>query len=87
MCIHYKKVIQDSKTWLHFISDNEDFIFIGRRAKKQAQKTSSKIPDLRDHELVQKFFLQEVQFITTSIKLHIYIFIDVNFLQYKTYLI
>ncbi|XP_050444832.1 mitochondrial import receptor subunit TOM20 homolog [Cataglyphis hispanica] len=32
-----------------------------RRAKKQAQKASSKIPDLRDHELVQKFFLQEVQ--------------------------
>ncbi|XP_011876289.1 PREDICTED: mitochondrial import receptor subunit TOM20 homolog [Vollenhovia emeryi] len=32
-----------------------------RKAKKQAQKASSKIPDLRDHELVQKFFLQEVQ--------------------------
>jgi len=32
-----------------------------RRAKKQTQKASSKIPDLRDHELVQKFFLQEVQ--------------------------
>ncbi|KMR04721.1 mitochondrial import receptor subunit tom20-like protein [Lasius niger] len=37
------------------------FIVTGRRAKKQAQKASSKIPDLRDHELVQKFFLQEVQ--------------------------
>ncbi|XP_032673298.1 mitochondrial import receptor subunit TOM20 homolog [Odontomachus brunneus] len=33
-----------------------------RRAKKQAQqKASSKILDLRDHEVVQKFFLQEVQ--------------------------
>ncbi|XP_071562780.1 mitochondrial import receptor subunit TOM20 homolog [Temnothorax nylanderi] len=32
-----------------------------RRAKKHAQKASSKIPDLKDHELVQKFFLQEVQ--------------------------
>jgi import receptor subunit TOM20 len=33
-----------------------------RRTKKQAQKVpSSKMPDLRDHELVQKFFLQEVQ--------------------------
>lgn len=32
-----------------------------RRAKKQAQKASSKMIDLRDHELVQKFFLQEVQ--------------------------
>ncbi|XP_003706768.1 translocase of outer membrane 20 [Megachile rotundata] len=32
-----------------------------RKAKKQAQKASSKIPDLKDHEVVQKFFLQEVQ--------------------------
>ncbi|KAI4502410.1 hypothetical protein M0802_002322 [Mischocyttarus mexicanus] len=32
-----------------------------RRARKQAQKASSKIPDLKDHETVQKFFLQEVQ--------------------------
>ncbi|TGZ50976.1 mitochondrial import receptor subunit TOM20 homolog [Temnothorax curvispinosus] len=32
-----------------------------RRVKKQAKKASSKIPDLKDHELVQKFFLQEVQ--------------------------
>ncbi|XP_072755028.1 mitochondrial import receptor subunit TOM20 homolog [Anoplolepis gracilipes] len=33
-----------------------------RKAKKQAQKAaSSKMPDLRDHELVQRFFLQEVQ--------------------------
>ncbi|XP_066591938.1 mitochondrial import receptor subunit TOM20 homolog [Prorops nasuta] len=32
-----------------------------RRTKKQAQKASSKIPDLKDHEVVQKFFLQEVQ--------------------------
>ncbi|EFN77374.1 mitochondrial import receptor subunit TOM20 homolog B [Harpegnathos saltator] len=33
-----------------------------RRAKKQAQqKASTKILDLRDHEMVQKFFLQEVQ--------------------------
>ncbi|XP_054000837.1 mitochondrial import receptor subunit TOM20 homolog [Hylaeus anthracinus] len=32
-----------------------------RKAKKQAQKTSSKIPNLKDHEVVQRFFLQEVQ--------------------------
>lgn len=32
-----------------------------RKAKKQAQKASSRILDLRDRELVQKFFLQEVQ--------------------------
>lgn len=32
-----------------------------RRAKKQAQKANSKIPDLKDHEGVQRFFLQEVQ--------------------------
>ncbi|XP_015182956.1 PREDICTED: mitochondrial import receptor subunit TOM20 homolog [Polistes dominula] len=32
-----------------------------RRARKQAQKANSKIPDLKDHETVQKFFLQEVQ--------------------------
>ncbi|XP_020290377.1 mitochondrial import receptor subunit TOM20 homolog B-like [Pseudomyrmex gracilis] len=32
-----------------------------RKTKKQAQKASSRILDLRDRELVQKFFLQEVQ--------------------------
>ncbi|XP_076176136.1 translocase of outer membrane 20 [Ptiloglossa arizonensis] len=32
-----------------------------RKAKKQAQKSSSKIPDLKDREVVQRFFLQEVQ--------------------------
>lgn len=32
-----------------------------RRFKKQAKKDSSKIPDLKDHQAVQRFFLQEVQ--------------------------
>lgn len=32
-----------------------------RKAKKQAAKSGSQIPDLSDPELVQKFFLQEVQ--------------------------
>lgn len=32
-----------------------------RRAKKETQKANSKIPDLKDHETVQRFFLQEVQ--------------------------
>ncbi|XP_034947123.1 mitochondrial import receptor subunit TOM20 homolog B-like [Chelonus insularis] len=32
-----------------------------RRARKQAQKAGSQIPDLKDPEIVQKFFLQEVQ--------------------------
>ena len=32
-----------------------------RKAKKQAQKASSAMPDLKDHEDVQRFFLQEVQ--------------------------
>ncbi|KAG7198218.1 hypothetical protein KM043_005625 [Ampulex compressa] len=32
-----------------------------RRAKRQAQKSSSRIPDLKNHEVVQKFFVQEVQ--------------------------
>ena len=34
--------------------------FVGRKAKKQAQKSSSTMPDLKDHEDVQRFFLQEV---------------------------
>ncbi|XP_012251269.1 mitochondrial import receptor subunit TOM20 homolog [Athalia rosae] len=32
-----------------------------RRARKQAQKAGSKIPDLKDHEAMQRFFFQEVQ--------------------------
>jgi len=32
-----------------------------RKAKKDAQTVSSKIPNLKDHELVQKFFIQEVE--------------------------
>ncbi|XP_003485919.1 mitochondrial import receptor subunit TOM20 homolog [Bombus vosnesenskii] len=32
-----------------------------RKAKKQAQSSTSKIQDLKDHEVVQRFFLQEVQ--------------------------
>ncbi|XP_023247264.1 mitochondrial import receptor subunit TOM20 homolog [Copidosoma floridanum] len=32
-----------------------------RKAKKSAQNVSSKIPNLKDHELVQKFFIQEVE--------------------------
>lgn len=40
----------------------------GRRAKKQAQqKVSTKILDLRDHEVVQKFFLQEVSLLLIKI--------------------
>lgn len=32
-----------------------------RRARKQAQKVGTKIPDLKDHEAMQRFFFQEVQ--------------------------
>ncbi|XP_011307137.1 mitochondrial import receptor subunit TOM20 homolog [Fopius arisanus] len=32
-----------------------------RKVKRQAKKTGSTIPDLKDHEVVQRFFLQEVQ--------------------------
>ncbi|XP_046751499.1 mitochondrial import receptor subunit TOM20 homolog [Diprion similis] len=32
-----------------------------RRAKKQAQKAGTKIPDLNDHQAMQRFFFQEVQ--------------------------
>lgn len=33
-----------------------------RKAKKEANKrTGSKLPNLKDHEAVQKFFLQEIQ--------------------------
>lgn len=32
-----------------------------RLAKKQAQKTNSNFPDLSDHKVVQRFFVQEVQ--------------------------
>ncbi|XP_012277595.1 mitochondrial import receptor subunit TOM20 homolog B [Orussus abietinus] len=32
-----------------------------RKARKQAQKAASRIPDLKDQEVVQRFFLQEVQ--------------------------
>ncbi|XP_015511869.1 mitochondrial import receptor subunit TOM20 homolog [Neodiprion pinetum] len=32
-----------------------------RRARKQAQKAGTKIPDLKDHEAMQRFFFQEVQ--------------------------
>lgn len=59
------------------------FIVTGRRAKKQAQKASSKIPDLRDHELVQKFFLQEVKLTGIFIRLYIYKYnFNLKFTQY-----
>ncbi|CAG5093787.1 Similar to tomm20b: Mitochondrial import receptor subunit TOM20 homolog B (Danio rerio) [Cotesia congregata] len=32
-----------------------------RKAKKQAQRSGTVIPDLKDPEVVQKFFLQQVQ--------------------------
>ncbi|XP_015609690.1 mitochondrial import receptor subunit TOM20 homolog [Cephus cinctus] len=32
-----------------------------RRAKKLAQKSGSQIPDFKNHDVVQRFFLQEVQ--------------------------
>ncbi|XP_057319564.1 mitochondrial import receptor subunit TOM20 homolog [Microplitis mediator] len=32
-----------------------------RKAKRQAQKSGTTIPDLKDPEIVQKFFLQQVQ--------------------------
>ncbi|XP_011496042.1 PREDICTED: mitochondrial import receptor subunit TOM20 homolog isoform X2 [Ceratosolen solmsi marchali] len=32
-----------------------------RKAKKEAQKVTSKVPNLKDHEAVQKFFIQEVE--------------------------
>ncbi|XP_076619277.1 translocase of outer membrane 20 [Colletes latitarsis] len=32
-----------------------------RKAKKQSEKARSTIPDLKDREVIQKFFLQEVQ--------------------------
>lgn len=35
-------------------------MLVGRKAKKQAQSSTSKIQDLKDHEVVQRFFLQEV---------------------------
>lgn len=57
------------------------FIVTGRRAKKQAQKASSKIPDLRDHELVQKFFLQEVK-LTALLLEYVYIILILKFTIY-----
>lgn len=36
-------------------------LFLGRKAKRQAQKSGTTIPDLKDPEIVQKFFLQQVQ--------------------------
>lgn len=39
-------------------------IFAGRRAKKEAasgKRTTTNFPDMKDHEAVQRFFLQEVQ--------------------------
>lgn len=35
--------------------------FLGRRQKRLAKVTGSNMPDLRDQEAVQKFFLSEVQ--------------------------
>ncbi|XP_043483915.1 mitochondrial import receptor subunit TOM20 homolog [Leptopilina heterotoma] len=32
-----------------------------RKARKEAQKAGSKIPNLKDHDVVQKFFVQEVE--------------------------
>ncbi|XP_058808898.1 mitochondrial import receptor subunit TOM20 homolog [Phymastichus coffea] len=32
-----------------------------RKAEKEAAKTSSKVPNLKDHDVVQKFFIQEWQ--------------------------
>ncbi|CAB0041295.1 unnamed protein product [Trichogramma brassicae] len=32
-----------------------------RRAKKEALKSNSEIPNLKDHDVVQKFFVQEVE--------------------------
>lgn len=37
------------------------FINLGRKARKEAQRSGTVIPDLKDPEIVQKFFLQEVQ--------------------------
>jgi hypothetical protein len=41
-----------------------DFLFIlwtGRRARRVVTKSAgTKLPDLKDHEAVQRFFLQEV---------------------------
>lgn len=59
----YYVLYAQKKTQIQFIiilSRLLIIIILGRRAKKQAQKASSKIPDLKDHETVQKFFLQEV---------------------------
>lgn len=61
--ICYVLYAQKKKTQIQFIiilSRLLIIIILGRRAKKQAQKASSKIPDLKDHETVQKYFLQEV---------------------------
>lgn len=43
-------------------SDINFLMLSGRKAKKEASKRtgSSKLPNLKDHEAVQKFFLQEV---------------------------
>lgn len=57
-------------------------VILGRRAKKQAQKASSKIPDLKDHETVQKFFLQEV-----NINIITQIFPCKIYLRYKSKLL
>ncbi|XP_076276721.1 translocase of outer membrane 20 [Lasioglossum baleicum] len=32
-----------------------------RKIRKQAQKASSRLPDMKDHEGVQRFFIQEIQ--------------------------
>lgn len=36
------------------------FVVTGRKAKKEAQRATSRIPNLKDHDEMQRFFLQEV---------------------------
>lgn len=48
------------------------FSIIGRKARKETEKSTSEIPDLNDHESVQRFFLQEVKYFTFIVMLYLY---------------
>lgn len=43
---------------------------LGRKARKEARKVGTRVPNLKDHDVVQKFFIQEVRLHINHIYIH-----------------